>query len=64
MNAGRDRFDVTLVAYTRAHIVLPTRAVGDRVNVEVDVLGKYVERQMAYRDAAAAHGAPAAGGAR
>lgn len=51
VNAGEDRFDVTLVAYTQAHIVLPTRAVGDRVNVEVDVLGKYVERLIAHRAA-------------
>ena len=46
VNAGPDSFDVTLVAYTQAHIVLPTRAAGDRVNVEVDVLGKYVERLL------------------
>ncbi len=52
VNAGPDRFDVTLVAYTQAHIVLPTRGVGDRVNVEVDVLGKYVERLIAHRTAA------------
>lgn len=44
-------FSVTLVAYTQAHIVLPGRAVGDAVNLEVDVLGKYVERLLAYRDA-------------
>ena len=49
VNAGADSFDVTLVAYTQAHIVLPTRAVGDRVNVEVDVLGKYVERLLGHR---------------
>ena len=52
VDAGSDRFDVTLVAYTQAHIVLPTRAVGDRVNVEVDVLGKYVERLVTHRTAA------------
>ena len=61
VNAGTDRFDVTLVAYTQAHIVLPTRAVGDRVNVEVDVLGKYVERLVSYRGADAARDASAAG---
>lgn len=42
-------FSVTLVAYTRSHIVLPTRAVGDAVNIEVDVLGKYVEKLLAHQ---------------
>ncbi len=44
VDVGDNWFNVTLVAYTQAHIVLPTRAIGDAVNVEVDVLGKYVER--------------------
>lgn len=54
VNAGADRFDVTLVAYTQAHIVLPEKAVGDAVNIEVDVLGKYVERLMMPHAAAGA----------
>ena len=44
VDVGENWFNVTLVAYTQAHIVLPRRAVGDAVNIEVDVLGKYVER--------------------
>lgn len=44
VDVGENWFNVTLVAYTQAHIVLPQRAVGDTVNIEVDVLGKYVER--------------------
>jgi len=44
VDVGDSWFNVTLVAYTQAHIVLPGRAVGDAVNIEVDVLGKYVER--------------------
>lgn len=47
VDVGPDWFNVTLVAYTQAHIVLPTRGVGDAVNIEVDVLGKYVERLVA-----------------
>jgi len=42
-------FNVTLVAYTQTQIVLPTRAIGDRVNIEVDVLGKYVEKLVGSR---------------
>lgn len=44
--AGLDgrRFDVMIVPYTRSHTTLGARAVGDRVNLECDVLGKYVLR--------------------
>ncbi len=38
-----DRFGVALVAYTRQMIVLPTKPVGATVNIEVDVIAKYVE---------------------
>lgn len=37
-------FDVALVPHTWESTTLGTRRAGDRVNVEVDVLGKYVER--------------------
>lgn len=44
--AGLDdrRVDVMIVPYTRSHTTLGARAVGDRVNLECDVLGKYVLR--------------------
>lgn len=44
--AGLDdrRFDVMIVPYTRSHTTLGARAIGDRVNLECDVLGKYVLR--------------------
>jgi riboflavin synthase len=38
-----DRFGVALVAYTQQMIVLPTKPVGATVNIEVDVIAKYVE---------------------
>lgn len=44
-----DRFTFMLIAYTRQHIALPLRAVGCRVNIEVDILAKYAERFMAPR---------------
>ncbi|MGB9631982.1 MAG: riboflavin synthase [Chloroflexaceae bacterium] len=49
-----DAFTFMLVAYTQQHITLPYKSVGSRVNLEVDILGKYVERlireaQDAYR---------------
>ena len=54
VDVGEDTFSVTLVAWTRAHIVLPTRAIGEAVNIEVDVLGKYVERLVAHHGEATA----------
>ncbi len=39
-----DAFTFMLVAYTQQHITLPRRPVGSRVNLEVDILGKYVEK--------------------
>jgi riboflavin synthase len=44
-----DRFTFMLVAYTQQHIVLPQRALGSRVNLEVDVIAKYVEKLMPSR---------------
>jgi riboflavin synthase len=39
---GRDRFDVQLVPYTLAHTNLSATRVGDLVNLECDMVGKYV----------------------
>lgn len=43
---GEGRFSVSLIPTTLDLTTLGGRAVGDRVNVEVDVLAKYVERLM------------------
>jgi len=49
VDTGNNWFNVTLVAYTQQHIVMPTKSIGDAVNIEVDVLGKYVERLIEHR---------------
>ncbi len=41
------RFGVALIPYTIEHIVMGTAVVGDRVNVEVDLLAKYAEKMLA-----------------
>lgn len=46
VDVGEDWFTVTLVAYTQQQIILPQKQVGDAVNIEVDVLGKYVEKML------------------
>lgn len=40
-------FEVSLIPTTLTETVLGTLAVGDRVNIECDVLAKYVERLAA-----------------
>ncbi len=40
-------FSVALIPHTLAVTVLAKRKIGDRVNLEVDILAKYVERMLA-----------------
>ncbi len=44
-----DRFEVALIPHTLEVTTLSRRVVGDRVNLEVDVLAKYVHRMLAAR---------------
>jgi len=46
---GDDRFTIFVIPHTLLHTSLLYRAAGDRVNIELDVIGKYVERLMAAR---------------
>jgi riboflavin synthase len=39
-------FSVMVIAYTQARTVVALKKVGDKVNVEVDLLGKIVEKQL------------------
>ena len=45
-----DRFDVQLVPYTLAHTNLRVTRSGDAVNLECDLVGKYVVRSMELRE--------------
>jgi riboflavin synthase len=45
-------FEVSLIPETLAATTLGTRAVGDRVNLETDILARHVERLLAFRAAA------------
>ena len=50
VEAGDDRFTVSLIPETLARTTLGRRQPGDRVNLEVDVIAKHVERLLgAYR---------------
>jgi len=41
---GQKDFTVTIIPFTSSHTNLGWRKVGDRVNLEADLIGKYVER--------------------
>lgn len=46
VSVGEDRFTVSILPHTRGHTNLGDLGVGSRVNLEADVVGKYVERLM------------------
>ena len=46
VNAAESWFTFMLIEYTQKHIIVPQKAVGDKVNLEVDVVSKYVERSL------------------
>lgn len=46
VDAGGDFFTVSLIPATLAHTTLGRKQLGDPVNLEVDVLAKYVERLL------------------
>jgi riboflavin synthase len=47
-----DGFEVALVPHTLAHTAFSRTAVGDAVNLEVDLVARYVERLLTTRDPA------------
>ena len=60
---GGGRFEVALLPHTLAVTTLGALRPGDAVNLEVDVLAKYVQRMLAARDLAPAPAGPASAGA-
>ena len=44
---SRDHFSVNIIPYTTCHTSLETKKVGDEVNIETDIIGKYVEKLIA-----------------
>lgn len=45
-SVSSDSISVSVIPHTRAHTTLADRRVGDGVNLETDVVGKYVERLL------------------
>ena len=50
VEAGADSFTVSLIPETLARTTLGQRAPGERVNLEVDILAKHVEKLLAHRE--------------
>ncbi|MFT4157226.1 MAG: riboflavin synthase [Microbacterium sp.] len=50
--APKHWFEVSLIPETLAATTLGERAVGDRVNLETDILARHVERLLAFRETA------------
>jgi riboflavin synthase len=50
-DVGRDEFSVWIIPHTRAVTALRERNVGDRVNLEFDLLAKYTEKILSMRPA-------------
>ncbi|WP_437201595.1 riboflavin synthase [Planctomicrobium sp. SH664] len=46
VNVEADRFSVALIPHTLQHTTLGRRRVGDLVNIETDIIGKYLEKMM------------------
>ncbi len=44
VGCDEERFSVTIIPHTRERTILGEREPGDEVNIEVDILAKYVER--------------------
>ncbi|MBC3759849.1 riboflavin synthase [Hyunsoonleella sp. SJ7] len=49
VNSGRNSFSVAIIPYTYEHTNFNTFEIGTMVNLEFDVLGKYVTKLMATR---------------
>ncbi|MER0242069.1 riboflavin synthase [Streptomyces sp. HSW2009] len=63
VDAATDHFTVSLIPTTLALTTLGHKQVGDPVNLEVDVLAKYVERLLAHGTVPGAPSSPAQGAA-
>lgn len=50
VNSGINEFSVAIIPYTIEHTNLQQVEVGTQVNIEFDIIGKYVSKIMALRD--------------
>lgn len=46
IQAGKDFFTVGIIPFTMKHTMLKEAKVGDKVNIEIDIIGKYVNKLL------------------
>ncbi|MCC6515474.1 MAG: riboflavin synthase [Chitinophagales bacterium] len=46
VKASKNKFQVSIIPYTFEHTIFSTYAIGTTVNIEFDIIGKYVERLL------------------
>ncbi len=51
VDVSKDSFTFHMIGYTREHTTLGMKRVGDKVNIEADILAKYVEKFVIERGA-------------
>jgi riboflavin synthase len=51
-DAGRSSFSVSVIPHTWDNTTLSARRAGDSLNIECDIIGKYVERLMGFSTSA------------
>jgi riboflavin synthase len=49
-NVGRDAFSVAIIPYTYKHTNIQQIAAGDKVNIEFDMVGKYIVRNLSLKE--------------
>jgi riboflavin synthase len=49
-HVGKDRFTIAVIPYTYEHTNIHQVVVGSVVNIEFDILGKYVQRRLELKD--------------
>ncbi|MBL4593805.1 MAG: riboflavin synthase [Flavobacteriales bacterium] len=47
VNSQENQFSVCIIPYTKEHTTFNTLKVGDKINLEFDIIGKYVAKMMA-----------------
>ena len=50
VNSERNRFSVAIIPYTYEHTIFHTFEIGTKVNLEFDVVGKYIARMYELRE--------------
>ena len=50
VNEQEKTFSVSIIPHTWENTILKNKKIGDEVNIEVDILAKYIERLMFFRN--------------